>query len=69
MTAEGDSIRLYSRYVDRIPIPFRFTVEEFRDFVEPYLSPNPDPTKNIAIGYSSKHCWPRDCRMRLIKPT
>ncbi|KAG2093356.1 PRP8 domain IV core-domain-containing protein [Suillus discolor] len=28
---------------------------------------NPDPTNNNIIRYNNKHCWPRDCRMRLIK--
>ncbi|KAJ3713912.1 NUC071 domain-containing protein [Lentinula raphanica] len=31
------------------------------------LSANPDPTNNNVIGYNNKRCWPRDCRMRLIK--
>ena len=60
-------IRLYSRYVDRIHILFRFTAEESRDLIQRYLSANPDPTNNNVIGYNNKRCWPRDCRMRLIK--
>jgi pre-mRNA-processing factor 8 len=36
-------IRLYSRYVDRIHILFRFTAEESRDLILRYLSANPDP--------------------------
>lgn len=36
-------IRLYSRYVDRIHMLFRFTAEESRDLIQRYLSANPDP--------------------------
>ena len=59
-------IRLYSRYVDRFHILFRFTTDEARDLIQRYLSANPDPTNNV-IGYNNKRCWPRDCHMRLIK--
>jgi pre-mRNA-processing factor 8 len=58
-------IRLYSRYVDRLHILLRFSADESRDLFQRYLSANQDPT-NI-IGYDNKRCWPRDCRMRLIK--
>jgi pre-mRNA-processing factor 8 len=61
-------IRLYSRYVDRLHILFRFTADEAHDLIQRYLSANPDPTNNNVIGYNNKRCWPRDCRMRsLIK--
>ncbi|KAG1800185.1 PRP8 pre-mRNA processing factor 8-like protein [Suillus plorans] len=60
-------IHLYSRYVDRLHILFRFSADEARDLIQRYLSANPDPTNNNVIGYNNKRCWPRDCRMRLIK--
>lgn len=60
-------IRLYSRYIDRIHVMFRFTAEESRDLIQRYLSANPDPNNENLIGYNNKKCWPRDCRMRLIK--
>ncbi|OXB40064.1 pre-mRNA-processing-splicing factor 8 [Cryptococcus neoformans] len=60
-------IRFYSRYVDRIHILFRFTAEESRDLIQRYLSVQPDPNNENVIGYNNKRCWPRDCRMRLIK--
>ncbi|SCZ95974.1 BZ3500_MvSof-1268-A1-R1_Chr8-1g09920 [Microbotryum saponariae] len=60
-------IRLYSRYVDKIHIMFRFTADESRDLIQRYLSANPDPNNENLIGYNNKKCWPRDCRMRLIK--
>ncbi|GAA5932751.1 U4/U6-U5 snRNP complex subunit PRP8 [Sporobolomyces koalae] len=60
-------IRLYSRYIDRIHIMLRFTAEESRDLIQRYLSANPDPNNENLIGYNNKKCWPRDCRMRLIK--
>ncbi|KPV75640.1 uncharacterized protein RHOBADRAFT_52685 [Rhodotorula graminis WP1] len=60
-------IRLYSRYIDRVHIMFRFTADESRDLIQRYLSANPDPNNENLIGYNNKKCWPRDCRMRLIK--
>lgn len=60
-------IRLYQRYIDRIHIVFRFTAEESRDLIQRYLSANPDPNNSNLIGYNNRKCWPRDCRMRLIK--
>ncbi|KAK0546006.1 pre-mRNA-splicing factor 8 [Tilletia horrida] len=60
-------IRLYARYIDKIHIFFRFNSEESRDLIQRYLSANPDPTNSNLIGYNNRKCWPRDCRMRLIK--
>ncbi|CAO1613068.1 unnamed protein product [Sympodiomycopsis kandeliae] len=60
-------IRLYTRYVDRIHIFFRFTADESRDLIQRYLSAEPDPNNQNVLGYNNKRCWPRDCRMRLIK--
>ena len=45
-------IRLYSRYVDRLHILFRFTTDEACDLIQRYLSANSDPTNNNVIGYS-----------------
>lgn len=60
-------IRLYTRYVDRIHIFFRFEADESRDLIQRYLSANPDPNNENVIGFNTKRCWPRDCRMRLVK--
>ncbi|KAG2230381.1 pre-mRNA-processing-splicing factor 8 [Thamnidium elegans] len=60
-------IRLYSRYVDRIHIFFRFTADEARDLIQRYLTEHPDPNFENIVGYNNKKCWPRDCRMRLMK--
>lgn len=60
-------IRLYSRYIDRIHILFKFTADEARDLIQRYLTVQPDPNNQNVIGYNNKRCWPRDCRMRLIK--
>ena len=60
-------IRFYTRYVDRIHILFRFSADESRDLIQRYLSVQPDPNNENVIGYNNKRCWPRDCRMRLIK--
>jgi pre-mRNA-processing factor 8 len=46
---------------------FRFTADEARDLIQRYLSVMPDPNNENVIGYNNKKCWPRDCRMRLIK--
>lgn len=60
-------IRLYSRYIDRIHMMFRFSADESRDLIQRYLSANPDPNNSGMVGYNSKKCWPRDARMRLVK--
>ena len=60
-------IRLYSRYVDRIHIFFRFSAEEARDLIQRYLTEHPDPNNENIVGYNNKKCWPRDARMRLMK--
>jgi pre-mRNA-processing factor 8 len=59
-------IRLYSRYIDKLHILFRFSADESRDLIQRYLSANPDPKNNNVVG-DNKRCWPRDCRMRLTK--
>ena len=60
-------IRLYSRYVERIHMFFRFTSEEARDLIQRYLTEHPDPNNENIVGYNNKKCWPRDARMRLMK--
>jgi len=60
-------IRLYTRYVDRIWVFFRFTADESRDLIQRFLTENPDPNFENVIGYKNKKCWPRDSRMRLMR--
>ncbi|KAJ3374243.1 Pre-mRNA-processing-splicing factor 8 [Allomyces arbusculus] len=60
-------IRLYSRYIDKLHIFFRFTADEAKDLIQRYLTENPDPNNENIVGYNNKKCWPRDCRMRLMK--
>eukprot|EP00123_Amoebidium_parasiticum_P018097 comp24100_c1_seq1/m.43515 comp24100_c1_seq1/g.43515 ORF comp24100_c1_seq1/g.43515 comp24100_c1_seq1/m.43515 type:complete len:2277 (-) comp24100_c1_seq1:626-7456(-) len=60
-------IRLYSRYIDRVHIFFRFSAEECRDLIQKYLTEHPDPNNENIVGYNNKKCWPRDQRMRLMK--
>ncbi|PWN42662.1 putative PRP8-U5 snRNP protein, pre-mRNA splicing factor [Ceraceosorus guamensis] len=60
-------IRMYTRYVDRIHMLLRFDADESRDLIQRFLSANPDPNNTNLIGYNNRKCWPRDCRMRLIK--
>ena len=60
-------IRLYCRYIDRLYMVFRFSETESRDIIQRYLTENPDPNNENIVGYNNKKCWPRDCRMRLMK--
>ncbi|CAD8150018.1 unnamed protein product [Paramecium pentaurelia] len=60
-------IRLYCRYIDKIFMVFRFTSEEARELIQRYLTENPDPNNENIVGYNNKKCWPKDCRMRLMK--
>ncbi|OWP01375.1 pre-mRNA processing splicing factor [Marssonina coronariae] len=60
-------IRLYTRYIDRIWVLFRFTADESRDLIQRFLTEQPDPNFENVIGYRNKKCWPRDSRMRLMR--
>ncbi|PVV02805.1 hypothetical protein BB560_002731 [Smittium megazygosporum] len=60
-------IRLYSRYVDRIHMLLKFDEADSRDLIQRYLTEHPDPNNENVVGYNNKKCWPRDCRMRLMK--
>ena len=60
-------IRLYSRYMDKLHMFFRFTADEARDLIQRYLTEHPDPNNENIVGYNNKKSWPRDCRMRLMK--
>jgi pre-mRNA-processing factor 8 len=66
-TESRHPIRLYSRYIDKIWICFRFTAEESRDLIQRFLTEQPDPNFENVIGYRNKKCWPRDSRMRLMR--
>lgn len=66
-TETSHPIRLYSRYVDRIHMLFRFTADEAKDLIQRYLTEHPDPNNENIVGYNNKKCWPRDARMRLMK--
>lgn len=60
-------IRLYCRYIDKLFIVFKFTEDESKDLAQRYLTENPDPNNENIVGYNNKKCWPKDCRMRLMK--
>ncbi|PGH07368.1 pre-mRNA-processing-splicing factor 8 [Polytolypa hystricis UAMH7299] len=60
-------IRLYSRYIDKIWVFFRFSADESRDLIQRFLTEQPDPNFENVIGYRNKKCWPRDSRMRLMR--
>jgi pre-mRNA-processing factor 8 len=46
---------------------FKFTEQESRDLIQRFLTENPDPNNENIVGYNNKKCWPKDCRMRLMK--
>jgi len=60
-------IRLYTRYIDKIWVFFRFTADESKDLIQRFLTEQPDPNFENVIGYRNKKCWPRDSRMRLMR--
>ncbi|KAI9670175.1 MAG: pre-mRNA-splicing factor 8 [Alyxoria varia] len=60
-------IRLYTRYIDKIWVFFRFKADESRDLIQRFLTEQPDPNFENVIGYHNKKCWPRDSRMRLMR--
>ena len=66
-TEVGHPIRLYTRYFDKIYMVFRFDTIESKELIQRFLIENPDPNNENAVGYKNKKCWPRDCRMRLLK--
>jgi pre-mRNA-processing factor 8 len=60
-------IRMYMRYIDKFYMVFRFSSDEARELIQRYLTENPDPNNENIVGYNNRKCWPRDCRMRLMK--
>lgn len=66
-TESKHPIRLYTRYIDKIWVFFRFTADESRDLIQRFLTEQPDPNFENVIGYKNKKCWPRDSRMRLMR--
>jgi pre-mRNA-processing factor 8 len=66
-TEVNHPIRLYTRYFDQIYMLVKFDTNESKDLIQRYLIEHPDPNNENAVGYRNKKCWPRDCRMRLLK--
>ena len=60
-------VRLYTRYINKVYILFRFTADEAKDLIQRYLTEHPDPNNENIVGYNNRKCWPRDARMRLMK--
>jgi len=52
-------IRLYSRYINKVYMLFRFSAEEAKDLIQRYLTEHPDPNNENIVGYNNKKCWPR----------
>lgn len=67
-TETASPIRLYCRYLDKVHIFFRFDKEEADGLVQDYLTENPDPNFESVVGYNNHKCWPRDARMKLMRP-
>lgn len=69
-TAEESSnpIKLYCRYMDKVYIYFAFENDESDELVTDFLSENLDPNFENVLGYNTHKCWPRDSRMRLMRP-
>lgn len=66
-TETSHPIRLYTRYFDKIYMLLKFDTFDSKDLIQRYLIEHPDPNNENAVGYRNKKCWPRDCRMRLLK--
>ncbi|MGK3734459.1 MAG: pre-mRNA-processing factor 8 [Bacillariaceae sp.] len=66
-TEVSHPIRMYTRYLDKIYILFKFDANEGKDLIQRFLIEHPDPNNENAVGYRNKKCWPRDCRMRLLR--
>ena len=66
-TEVSHPVRLYMRYFDKIYMLFKFDTTDSKDLIQRYLIEHPDPNNENAVGYRNKKCWPRDCRMRLLK--
>ena len=60
-------IRLYCRYNDRVYMVLKLDGDEAKDLTQRFLTENPDPNNENLVDYDNKKCWPRDCRMRLLK--
>jgi pre-mRNA-processing factor 8 len=67
LTETRHPIRLYTRYIDKVYVLFKFDSEDSRDLIQRYLTEHPDPNNENVVGYNNKKCWPRDQRMRLMK--
>ena len=67
VTETKHPIRLYTRYIDKIWVFFRFSADESKDLIQRFLTEQPDPNFENVIGYHNKKCWPRDSRMRLMR--
>lgn len=66
-TEVSNPIRLYSRYLDKIHILFRFSADEADELIQEYLDENPDPNFENVVGYNNHKCWPKDARMKLMR--
>jgi len=60
---------MYTRYIDKVFVAFRFSADEARELIQRYLTEHPDPNNENIVGNNNKKFWPRDCRMRLMKST
>jgi pre-mRNA-processing factor 8 len=66
-TEVSHPIRMYTRYIDKVYMLLKFDQDDSKDLIQRFLIENPDPNNENIVGYKNKRCWPRDCRMRLMK--
>ncbi|KAL1196538.1 Pre-mRNA-processing-splicing factor 8A [Cardamine amara subsp. amara] len=59
--------RLYTRYIDKIYIMYKFTKEEAQDVIQRYLDKPHDVNNENMEGYNEKNCWPTYARMSLTE--
>ena len=60
-------IRLYTRYIDKFYMVLHFNEEESKELIQRYLIERPDPNNENGMNYNNKKCWPKSCRMRLMR--
>jgi len=60
-------MRLYTRYIDRIWVFFRFTADESRDLIQRFLTEQPDPNFGERHWDTRTEVLASRSRMRLMR--
>ncbi|KAL7718050.1 Pre-mRNA-processing-splicing factor [Entamoeba marina] len=64
---QSNPIRMYTRYIDKFYMVLRFSADEAKEMIQRLLVEHPDPNNENIVNYNNKKCWPKDCRMRLMR--